>query len=350
MLKLSEHIRFHAVQWAISLIFLVLILGFMALAPRTFLHSRIYIAYLSTIPFAGMIALAMTLVIITGEMDLSFPAVMAACGFAFSKVFIMTGSPALGMGAAILTGALAGGLNSLLVVGFGVPAIIATIGTQFFWRGATVLLADGLAVNMAEIRETAFHHVMVGRWFGVLPAQAVWFALLMVLLWLMLNRHIFGDHLRFCGDNADAARMMGIPVAGVRTGVFVLMGMVTGLSGAMVCMEMASWWPTQGEGYMLLVFAAVFVGGTSVFGGKGTLYGTLVGSIIIGMIEAGIISIGLSGLWTRMVYGVVIMGAVSIHALLINPGSRSKRIKPDNPAVTGRFSATGASPFLNPRL
>ena len=92
--------------------------------------------------------------------------------------------------------------------------------------------------------------------------------------------------------------------------------MITGLSGAMVCMEMASWWPTQGEGYMLLVFAAVFVGGTSVFGGQGTIYGTLVGAIIIGMIEAGIISSGLSGLWTRMVYGIVIIVSVSAHAFL----------------------------------
>jgi len=322
MPDVPAHIKFNAVQWAITLIFISLILGFMTCAPHTFLHGRIYIAYLSTIPFAGMIAMAMTLVIITGEIDLSFPAVMAACGFAFAKTFAVTGSPVLGLVVAMAVGALAGGLNSILAVGFGVPAIIATIGTQFFWRGATVLLADGLAVNMAEIRETAFHHVMVGRWFGWLPAQAVWFALLTVLFWLLLNRHVFGDHLRFCGDNTDAARMMGIPVARVRIGVFVLMGMVTGLSGAMVCMEMASWWPTQGEGYMLLVFAAVFVGGTSVFGGKGTIYGTLMGAIIIGMIEAGIISIGLSGLWTRMVYGIVIMASVSIHALLTKYSAR----------------------------
>lgn len=322
MPAISRHIKYNAIQWAISLIFVALVASFMALAPHTFLHPRIYIAYLSTIPFAGMIALAMTLVIITGEIDLSFPAVMAASGFAFAKTYELTGSPALGLFLAVATGALAGGLNSLLVVGFGVPAIIATIGTQFFWRGATVLLADGLALNMAEIRETAFHHAMVGRWFDWFPAQAAWFALLTALLWLLLNRHLFGDHLRFCGDNTEAARMMGIPVAGVRTGVFVLMGVVTGLSGAMVCMEMASWWPTQGEGYMLLVFAAVFVGGTSVFGGKGTIYGTLLGAIIIGMIEAGIISIGLSGLWTRMVHGIVIMASVSLHALLTKYSAR----------------------------
>ena len=317
MLTLSQSLKFHAVQWAISLIFIVLLAGFMVAAPHTFLHSRIYIAYLSTIPFAGMIAVAMTMVIITGEIDLSFPSVMAASGFAFAKVYAVTSSPGLALVAAIATGAFAGGVNGILVVGLGVPAIIATIGTQFFWRGVTVLVASGLALNMPEIRESAFYYVMVGRWFGWLPAQAVWFLGITLFSWLLLNRHVFGDHLQFCGDNAAAAKMMGIPVARTRVGVFVFMGIVTGLSGAMVCMEMASWWPTQGEGYMLLVFAAVFVGGTSVFGGKGTIYGTLIGAIIIGMIEAGIISSGMSGLWTRMVYGIVIVVSVSIHAVLI---------------------------------
>jgi len=322
MPTLPDFIKFNALQWAISIIFIILLFSFMTFAPHTFLHSRIYIAYLSTIPFAGMIAVAMTIVVITGEIDLSFPSVMATCGFAHASIYMATGSPALGLLAAMVTGAVAGALNGLLVVGFGVPSIVATIGTQFFWRGVTILLADGLALNMAEIRETAFYHVMVGRWFGWLPAHAVWFFLLTLFSWLLLNRHVFGDHVRFCGDNAPAARMMGIPVARVRVGVFVFMGIVTGLSGAMVCMEMASWWPTQGEGYMLLVFAAVFVGGTSVFGGKGTIYGTLIGAVIIGMIEAGIISCGLSGLWTRMVYGIVIMVSVSSHAVLTKYSKR----------------------------
>jgi simple sugar transport system permease protein len=316
MQSFVDYMKFNAVQWTITFVFMVLLFGFMVFAPHTFLHSRIYIAYLSTIPFAGMIAVAMTLVVISGEIDLSFPSVMAASGFTFAKTYAFTSSPELGLVAALATGALAGALNGVLVVGFKVPSIIATIGTQFFWRGLTVLLAGGLALNMAEIRETFFHHIMVGRWFDWLPAQAVWFALLTALFWLLLNRHILGDHLRFCGDNSSAAQMMGIPVARTRMFVFIIMGMVTGLSGAMVCMEMASWWPTQGEGYMLLVFAAVFVGGTSVFGGQGTIYGTLVGAIIIGMIEAGIISSGLSGLWTRMVYGIVIIVSVCAHAFL----------------------------------
>jgi simple sugar transport system permease protein len=114
---------------------------------------------------------------------------------------------------------------------------------------------------------------------------------------------------------------MGIAVARTRILVFVLMGLCAALSGILLTTEMASWWPTQGEGYMLIVFASVFIGGTSVYGGAGTMYGTLVGAIIIGIIEAGILASGLSGFWTRMVHGCVILFAVSLFAWM-QAGSR----------------------------
>lgn len=88
--------------------------------------------------------------------------------------------------------------------------------------------------------------------------------------------------------------------------------MASAFTGVLEYSEMANWWPTQGEGYMLLVFASVFIGGTSVYGGSGTIYGTCVGALIIGIIKAGIISAGLSGFWTRTVYGLIIIFAVSI--------------------------------------
>ena len=91
---------------------------------------------------------------------------------------------------------------------------------------------------------------------------------------------------------------------------------MSGLTSVMICLEMANWWPTQGEGYLLVVFAAIFLGGTSVFGGQGTIFGTIIGSIIIGILEAGIISSGLSGYWTRIAHGLVIVTSVSIYAVV----------------------------------
>ncbi len=288
----------------------------MFFSPQTFLHSRIYIAFMSTIPFATLLALGLTLLIVAGELDLSFPAVMAISGLCFSSISQSTGSPLLGLVCALCTGAFAGLCNGFIVVRIGVPAIIATIGTQFFWRGTSTLLADGLSLNLPELRETTLHHIMVGRLFDFLPMQTFWCLIIAVIFWFILNRHILGDDILFIGDDMRTAIMMGVKTDKVRIGLFVLMGIMSALVSVMVCMEMANWWPTQGEGYLLLVFAAIFLGGTSVFGGQGTIFGTVIGSIIIGILEAGIISSGLSGYWTRLAHGLVIVTSVSIYAMV----------------------------------
>lgn len=315
---MKAHIHKYRFQCGILLLLLGIIGLFIYASPQTFLHQRIYVAFMSTIPAPAVLALGLTLLIIAGEMDLSFPSVMVISGLAFAMVFQSTANPLLGLLAAMAVGAAAGLLNGLIVVHIGVPAIIATIGTQFFWRGAGTLLSDGLALNLTELRGTTLHEIAVGRFLGWVPMQTIWALSAAFLFWLILNRHIFGDDLRFIGDDIRTAEMMGVRTRSVRVGLFVLMGVISALASVMVCFEMANWWPTQGEGYLLIVFAAVFLGGTSVFGGEGTIFGTVIGSIIIGILEAGIISAGLSGYWTRLVHGLVIVGSVSVYAVIFN--------------------------------
>ncbi|MCT4534445.1 ABC transporter permease [Halodesulfovibrio sp.] len=310
-------LRRYSIQIGVTCILLALLALFMVLSPKTFLASRIYISFLSTIPFTTLLAVGLTFCIVSGEMDISFPAVMALSGLIFAMVFKATGSPLLGLIACLATGMVAGLGNGVLVVGFGVPSIIATIGTQFLWRGLAVVLADGLARNIVDVRDTWIHSVFVGRLWDVIPAQAIWCLLLCVAAWLILNRHVYGDSLLFIGDNIRTARMTGVSVSRERILLFAGMGLISAFVSFLICLEMANWWPTMGEGYMLLVFASVFIGGTSVFGGKGTIYGTAIGSIIIGIIEAGVISSGLSGFWTRLVYGMIIVISVSIYALTL---------------------------------
>lgn len=311
---MKEFLNTHKLQTGLFSLFVLMLAFFMVVSPKTFLAGRIYISFMSIIPFTAFLALGLTFLIIAGEMDLSFPSVMAISGLVFSSVFNSTGNTFLALVCALFTGALAGLVNGIIVVKIGVPAIIATIGTQFFWRGASTLMADGLARNIAEIRDTGLHSLMVGHLGEIIPAQSLWCIGFAVLLWLMLNRHTWGDHIRFIGDDMKTAKMMGVNVDLNRISLFVLLGLISSLVSIMICLEMANWWPTQGEGYLLLVFASVFIGGTSVFGGEGTIFGTMIGAIIIGMIEAGIISAGLSGFWTRLVYGLIIVISVSVYA------------------------------------
>ncbi len=305
-------------------LFLALLALFMVTGSRAFLAWPMYESLLSTLPLYGFLALGLTLVVAAGEMDLCFPSTLAVAGFGFALVATQTGQVWLGVLAAVLIGLCIGAGNGLLVAYVGVPSIIATIGTQFFWRGVVMLLSQGLALGLTDIGDSPVRALFVGRLGGLFPLQAAWLVLVAVVLWLLLNRHPLGDAVRFTGEQADIASRLGVNVPLSRLGVHTLMGGIAGFSGAVGCMEMGSWWPTQGDGYMLLVFAAVFIGGTSVFGGSGRMYGTLVGIAIVGMIEAGIVSSGLSGFWTRAVHGMVIIIAVSSYAVL--SGNADERI------------------------
>lgn len=310
-------------QIIITSVLLMLWLFFVKAAPGAFLAPYIYISFLTTIPFIAIVALGMTLVVVTGEMDLSFTSNMAMSGFIFAVVTQATGQPLAGLVAGLAGGTVIGWINGQIVVRTGVPAIVATIGTDFFWRGSVMLLSGGLAISLPFMRGMTETSLMVGRVGGLIPAQAIWCLALAGLVAVILNRSVWGDNLRFIGDNREAAKMMGIPVSRSRVAVFTFLGFTAALAGVLATVELANWWPTQGEGYLLLVFASVFLGGTQVHGGQGTVWGTLVGAIIIGMIEAGLVSAGWSGFWTRFIHGLVLVASVSFFAL----AARHKRVE-----------------------
>jgi simple sugar transport system permease protein len=285
--------------------------------PRVFTHFDIYYSFMSTIPFFGIMALAMTPVVTLGEMDLSFPSVLALSALIFGKVFTVTGNIWLAVLVCLTIGLLAGALNALLIIWVGIPSLVATIGTMFFFRGMVNVIAQGKGIALVAAKTSLVYTLAVGRIGGVIPAQAVWMLFLGIAFWLLMNRHRFGSHILFVGDNMDSSRMMGINVQRVKTIVFMQMGFFSAFAGILSTLEVTYFWPSQGQGYLLTTLAAVFIGGTSVFGGMGTILGTFVGAIIIGSLEAGIIAIGLTGFWIQLIYGLIIMVSVSIYAILL---------------------------------
>jgi simple sugar transport system permease protein len=300
-------------------IFLLFLFG----SPQTFTRFDIYYSFMSTIPFSGIMALAITFVIITGEMDLSFPSIMGYSAWVFSKlvnVFIEQGmDPNLTIVLAtlgcFLTGLAAGALNGILVNKVRIPSLVATIGTMFFWRGMVNVCGQGFGLTLVPVNETVLFKAFVGRLGGLIPAQAIWLVALVAGFWFILRRHRFGSHVLLVGDNVESARMMGIRTERVKMIVFMQMGLFAALAGIMASLEVTYLWPSLGEGYLLRTLASVFVGGTSVFGGVGTIFGTFVGSIIIGSLEGGIVAIGLTGFWTQLIYGLIIVVSLSIYSL-----------------------------------
>ncbi|MBN1219885.1 MAG: ABC transporter permease [Anaerolineae bacterium] len=302
-------------QIGILTVFGLMWVFFIIFAPRTFLSPQIYQAFMSTIPFFAIVALPLTMLIIAGEMDLSFPSLMAIGMVAFVLVFNATGSVFLSLGAGLVTGFLAGLLNGIIVVGIGIPSLVVTIGTQFFWRGAVLVLLGGKGNTLVETRGTFFYNLLVGKVAGV-PMQMVWLVLIAIATWVLLNRHRFGANIYVIGDNKQTAELMGINTARTRILMFALVGLASAFAGILASLHVSFFWPSLGDGYLLRTLAAVFLGGTSVFGGVGTILGTFIGSFIIGAIEAAIVAIGLTGFWTQLIYGLIIILSVSMHAIL----------------------------------
>ena len=311
-LKLSEF----KLQWSISAVLAAIFTLFMIIAPRVFFGFRIYYSFMIVIPFMAILALALTPVIICKEIDLSFGSIMGFSGWVFVSLSASTGNPTLALVISLITGLLAGLLNGILVVKVGVPSLILTIGTMFFWRGMVIVCGGGIGNRVVGVKGTILFKSLVGRIGGVVPAQALWAVALAFLFWLILNRHKFGSYIFFTGDNMESARMMGIPVNRVKMLVFAQLGFFAAFAGILVSLEALYQWPTTGQGFLLPTIATVFLGGTSAFGGMGTIFGTFIGAIIIGALEAGIISVGLMGFWTQVFYGLIIVISVGIHTIL----------------------------------
>jgi simple sugar transport system permease protein len=314
----SEFARKWASQIGITVAFLLLWGVFLVLAPDTFSGDRIYKAFGQTIPYFGIIALMLTMVIVAGDIDLSFPSVMALGMVGFVWVWDATGNVAFAAITSIGVGAAAGLFNGLVITIVGLPSLVVTIGTQFLFRGVTMVLVGGSSYALGGeggIRGDPTRELLVGKPFGI-PMEFIWFSAIAILAWVLLNRHRLGGNTYIIGDNTQTARLMGLPIRTTRIILFVLTGMAAALAGMMMSMQVVNFYPNLGTGLLLPALAAVFVGGTSVFGGRGSVYGTFIGALMIGAIPAGIIASGLTDFWTNAIYGAIILISISIHAVV----------------------------------
>lgn len=304
-----------ASQIGITTAFVLLWLTFIVLAPDTFLSQRIYQSFAQTTPYFAIVALALTMVIIAGDIDLSFPSIMALGMVGFVSVWKATGSVELGVVASLAVGALAGLFNGLIVTLVGIPSLVVTIGTQFLFRGLALVLVGGKSFALVQTRQSPTYDILVGRVLGI-PMEFIWLVLAAVAVWVLLNRHRLGQNAYVIGDNRHAAQLMGVPIRSTRIVLFVLTGLAAAFAGLMNSLQVVNFYPSMGDGYLLPTLAAVFVGGTSVFGGRGSIWGTFLGAFMIGGITAGIVAVGLTDFYTKLIYGAVILISVSIHAVL----------------------------------
>ncbi|MGH1483940.1 MAG: ABC transporter permease [Geminicoccales bacterium] len=311
----------------------VLLLGlFMTTAPQVFLAPFIYTTFLSTLPPLILLAIGLTFVIGSGEIDLSFPAIIGFAGFIFAVSFKEYELGWFSVLAGLAAGTMVGFLNGVLIAKVGIPSFITTLGTQFLWFGMATVLSGGKSYALRGADQTSVWNVIVGRplagvegppWIWQIPIQALWTMLIVVFLWFILNRHRFGEHTLFIGDSNDVSRVVGIDVDREKIKIFTLMGLLAGMAAIMLTLENKNYFGNQGQGYLLTAIASVLIGGTSIFGGRATIIGTVFGCLIIGMIEAGLVASGLTGAWVRTIQGLVFLFAIIFYLYLDEPQKRA---------------------------
>jgi simple sugar transport system permease protein len=314
----------------IMIVFGLLLALFMYTAPTVFLQPFIYTTFLSTLPPLILLAVGLTFIIGAGEIDLCFPAIIAFSGFIFAVLFKEYDLGWISVIAALASGVFVGFVNGLLVAKIGIPSFMATLATQFFWAGMATVLSGGKSYALREAEDSSVWKWIVGRpfadsstaWLAQLPMQALWTTLIVIYLWFVLTRHRFGEHILFIGDSNHVSRVVGIDVDREKIKLFTLMGFLAACAAVMLTLENKNYFGNQGQGYLLTAIASVLIGGTSIFGGRATIVGTIFGCFIIGMIEAGLVASGLTGAWVRTVQGLIFLISIIFYLYADEPQRR----------------------------
>ncbi|CAE6736471.1 ABC transporter permease [Paraburkholderia nemoris] len=260
----------------------------------------------------GILAVGMTYVVLTAGIDLSVGSTLALAGIISAS--LVTGphphGAAIGLAAGLAVGAAIGAINGLLVARLSIPPFVATLGMLSAARGLTYIYNDGMPVTDLP---DGYLTIGTGAIAGI-PVPIIVFALVVVLFWFVLRYTTYGRYVYAVGGNAKSAKTSGISTGKILFSVYVIGGLLAGLAGIILAARTTSALPQAGVSYELDAIAAVVIGGTSLSGGTGSLGGTVVGALLIGVINNGLNLLGVSSYYQQVVKGVIIVGAVLLDA------------------------------------
>ena len=293
------------------LVVLIVLTAFMAAAAPNFNSVTNLLNIARSISINAILAAGMTFVILTAGIDLSVGSIVAVSGVV-SVLCALAGVPApFAVAIGVVAGALAGLLNGVLTAYARLAAFIVTLGTMTFLRGLAYTLTQGEPIVSNEL---SFRAIGNGSLAGI-PAPVIVMAIVYLISWFALERTAYGRHVYAAGGNEEAARLAGVRVKRVIASAYVIAGALSGLAGVIFAARVVSAQPTAGTGYELDAIAAVVLGGTSLAGGRGRVIGTLIGSVILGVLTTGLILMNVPFFTQLLIKGVVIILAVAIDGL-----------------------------------
>lgn len=300
-------------------VLILLAIGFQMLGGR-FLSLNNLSIVMQQASINIVLATGMTFVVLTGGIDLSVGSILSASAMIGLIVSLLPGMGMLGIPAAILVGLVCGLFNGAVISFLKLPPFIVTLGSLTAIRGFARLLGNDTTIFNANL---PFAFIGNGSLFGV-PALAIIALATVFVSWFILKRTVLGTRIYAVGGNVEAARLAGINVTVILLFVYAMSGLLSGLGGLMSAARLYAANGLQlGQSYELDAIAAVILGGTSFVGGVGSIWGTLIGALIIAVLSNGLILVGVSDIWQYIIKGLVIILAVALDRYRIGSGART---------------------------
>ncbi len=300
--------------------FVVLALGLLlgvAVNPHRFTAASNFSTVLTQVMVTGILGIGQTLVILTAGIDLSIGVIMVISSVVMGRLAVVNGVPTLiAFPLGIIVGSLFGYLNGVLVTRLKMPPFIVTLGTLSIIGALNTFYSQSETIGMQDIDEKAPFLSMMGNQIQIGSARIMWGTFLMLvvaaIVWYVLNRTAYGRHIYATGDDPEAARLAGINTDRILLSVYVLAGLIAAIAGWALIGRVGAISPTAGENMNLNSITAVVIGGTSLFGGRGSVIGTLIGALIVGVFRSAVSLAGLDVLWQEFAIGVLIIIAVAL--------------------------------------
>jgi fructose transport system permease protein len=293
-----------------------LLLGVMVDIER-FATGRNLSTVLTQVTITGILGIAQTLVILTAGIDLSVGVVMVISSVVMGRLGVIDGWPIiLAFPLGLLCGAACGYLNGILVTRLQMPPFIVTLGTLSIFGALLIFYSESQTIREQDIEAAAPFLQLMGVPFEIGGARIILGSFLLILVsivvWYVLNRTAYGRHIYATGDDPEAARLAGIDTDKILLSVYVLAGFISAIAGWALIGRIGAISPTAGENANLDSITAVVIGGTSLFGGRGSIIGTLTGALIVGVFRSAVSLAGLDVLWQLFAIGVLIIVAVAL--------------------------------------
>ncbi|REA55453.1 ribose ABC transporter permease [Dyadobacter luteus] len=298
-------------QYGIYLAFLIICLVLAFSTPRFFTVSNL-LTIGNQVSINALLAFGVTFVIITGGIDLSLGSMVAVTGvvaatFAHPDTYPVIVPIVIGLGAGLGIGAF----NGFVVTKSKVPPFIVTLGTMTIGRGLALILSKGRPVsNLSD----SFNFIGGGNVLGI-PFPIIILIVAFIVCSILLNKTILGRYMYAVGGNEPAARASGIRVNNVKMWVYTICGILSAMGGILLTSRITTGQPNAGAGFELDAIAAAIIGGTSTSGGTGTMTGTLIGALLIGVISNSLDLLNVTSYYQQVVMGVIIIGAVVLDSM-----------------------------------